>query len=60
VKGLLDLGMNCQSLRATGARAETTTAGIAKTGAWFAAAADVYATEVGLFYTGPAGARIGI
>jgi hypothetical protein len=52
--------MNCQSLRAACARAETAAAGIAEAGARFATAADVYATEIGLLHAGPAGARIGI
>jgi hypothetical protein len=52
--------MNCQLLRAAGACAKTAAAGLPETGAWFATAPDVYATEIGLLDTGTAGARIGI
>jgi hypothetical protein len=52
--------MSCQSLRAACARAETTATSIAKAGARFATAPDVYAAEIRLLHTGPAGARIGI
>jgi hypothetical protein len=52
--------MSCQSLCAACAGAETAAAGIAEAGAWFATAPNVYATEVGLLHTRPAGARIGI
>ena len=49
-----------QLLPAPSAGAETTAACIAETGAWFATAPDVYAAEIGLFDTAPAGTRIGI
>jgi hypothetical protein len=52
--------MRYQSLRAAGAGTETTTAGIAKAGAWFHTTADIYAAEIGLLHIGPAGTRIGI
>ena len=52
--------INRQLLRAPCARAETTAAGLAEAGAWFATAPDVYATEIGLLNTGSAGTRIGI
>jgi hypothetical protein len=59
-KVLPDSGTSCQSLRAACARAETAPTGLAKTGAWLATASDVYAADIGLLQTGPAGARIGI
>jgi len=49
-----------QPLCAARTRAETTAAGLAEAGAWFAGAADVDATEIGLLNTGPAGTGIGI
>jgi hypothetical protein len=49
-----------QSLRAPCAGAETTAAGVAETGPWFATALDVYAAEIGLLDTGPGGAGIGV
>jgi hypothetical protein len=49
-----------QSLRAPCAGAETTAAGVAETGSWFATAPDVYAAEIRLLDTGPGGARIGV
>jgi hypothetical protein len=49
-----------QSLRAPYAGAETTAAGVAETGSWFATAPDVYAAEIRLLDTGPGGARIGV
>jgi hypothetical protein len=52
--------VNCRLLRAACARAETSAAGIAEAGAWFATAPDVYAAEIGLLHTGTASARIGI
>jgi hypothetical protein len=59
-KVLPDSGTSCQSLRAACARAETAPTGLAKTGAWLATASDVYAADIGLLHTGPAGGRIGI
>jgi hypothetical protein len=59
IKEVLGRG-GCQRLGAPCARAETAAAGLAETGAWFATATDVHATEIGLLHTGPAGTRIGI
>jgi hypothetical protein len=52
--------MSCQSLRTACARTETDPTSIAKAGARFATAPDVYAADIGLLHTGTAGARIGI
>jgi len=49
-----------QPLCAARTRAETTAAGLAEAGAWFAAATDVDPAEIGLRDSGPAGTGIGI
>jgi hypothetical protein len=60
VKGLPDSRVNCESLGAACARAKTTAAGLAETGAGFASTSEIYAAEIRLLRIGPAGARIGI